>query len=69
MPRYDVVDVYCFALSTGLVAYWPVMARPGRQRFSRRAFVNEMDAVGYGLMLAERYEQIYQGEKSHSNDG
>lgn len=53
---YQAVDLYWVALKSGLVAFWPVMRRPGRQRVTRRAFDHPSDAAVYGLRLQNRYQ-------------
>ena len=44
------------------VAFWPVLARPGRQRRTRLAFDHPAAAAVYGLAVARRYGLIFGGK-------
>jgi hypothetical protein len=54
---YELINIYDFKCGDQVV-YWPVMARPGRQRLSKCAFVNPGDAMDYGARLEQRYERF-----------
>jgi hypothetical protein len=43
----------------GEVMFWPVMARPGRQRKTRVAFDNPISAIRYGQRLQARFVYIF----------
>jgi hypothetical protein len=54
--KYEMVSIYDYQCGDQVV-YWPVMARPGRQRRTRCAFVKYGDAMDYGCELAFRYSR------------
>jgi hypothetical protein len=58
--RYWLINLYWLGLPTGQTAFWPVLARPGRQRHSRVAFDNQSDAILYGLRLKGRYNRFWE---------
>jgi hypothetical protein len=54
---YRAVDLDWVVLGA-LVVFWPVLARPGRQRRTRAAFLHPNEAAMYGLRLEARYRRF-----------
>lgn len=58
LPGYLPVELFEFSVA-GRVVYWPMLARPGRRRWTRQAFDNPEAAALYGGRLAARFGRIY----------
>jgi hypothetical protein len=55
---YRVTGVYWLPVPS-MVAFWPVLQGPGRQRRTRLAFDNRQAAWWYGRAILERYKRLW----------
>ena len=59
---YQCIDVaLIYPILDDEMAFFPVLRRPGRQRWTRVAFTNPGDAMLYGFEVARRFARLYAG--------